>query len=110
MVSLLFCYKIKYPENFFLLRGNHEASVINRIYGKAQSNPLPAFSVVSVTRFLGCAGFYDECKKEYSLKIWKQINAVFDCLPFTAILEEKILCVHAGRCPNRRRGRVATRA
>ena len=50
---------------------------------------------------------YDECKKEYSLKIWKQINAVFDCLPFTAILEEKILCVHAGSCPNRPpRGRV----
>jgi len=33
--------------------------------------------------------------------MWKQINAVFDCLPFTAIVEEKILCVHAGRCPNR---------
>ena len=29
--------------------------------------------------------------------MWKQINAVFDCLPFTAIVEEKILCVHAGR-------------
>ena len=25
--------KIKYPENFFLLRGNHEASPINRLYG-----------------------------------------------------------------------------
>ena len=27
------CYKVKYKENFFLLRGNHEASPINRIYG-----------------------------------------------------------------------------
>ena len=32
-ISLMFAYKIKYPENFFLLRGNHECSSINRIYG-----------------------------------------------------------------------------
>lgn len=38
-ICLLMCFKIKYNENFFLLRGNHEAAPINRIYG-----------------------FYDECK------------------------------------------------
>ena len=32
-ILLLLCYKIKYPENFFLLRGNHECASINRIYG-----------------------------------------------------------------------------
>jgi serine/threonine-protein phosphatase PP1 catalytic subunit len=33
VMMLLLCYKIKFPENFFLLRGNHENSSINRIYG-----------------------------------------------------------------------------
>jgi len=75
-ICLLLCYKIKYPENFFLLRGNHEASPINRIYG-----------------------FYDECKRRYNVRMWKLFNEVFDCLPFSAIVEEKILCVHAGLSP-----------
>lgn len=29
-ILLLFCYKVKYPENFFLLRGNHECANVTR--------------------------------------------------------------------------------
>lgn len=36
-MSLLMCYKIKYPESFFLLRGNHECASLNRIYGTSVS-------------------------------------------------------------------------
>ena len=32
-ICLLLAYKIKYPENFFLLRGNHECASVNFIYG-----------------------------------------------------------------------------
>lgn len=32
-ICLLFAYKIKYPQDFFLLRGNHEAAAICKIYG-----------------------------------------------------------------------------
>ena len=32
-ICLVLAYKIKFPENFFLLRGNHECASINRIYG-----------------------------------------------------------------------------
>ena len=32
-ICLLMAFKIKYPENFFLLRGNHESENVNRVYG-----------------------------------------------------------------------------
>lgn len=69
-------YKIKYPENFFLLRGNHECASINRIYG-----------------------FYDECKRRYSIKLWKMFTDVFNCLPAAAVIDDKVLCVHGGLSP-----------
>jgi len=72
-ICLLLCYKAKYPENFFLLRGNHECSSINRIYG-----------------------FYDECKRRYSIKLWRKFGDVFNCLPVAAIVEDKIFCMHGG--------------
>jgi len=75
-VCLLLCYKIKYPENFFLLRGNHECAQINRIYG-----------------------FYDECKRRYSIRLWKVFSDVFNCLPVAAIIDEKIFCMHGGLSP-----------
>jgi len=76
-ICLLLAYKIKYPENFFLLRGNHECASINRIYG-----------------------FYDECKRRYNIKMWKKFQDVFNVLPFAAIIEEKIFCIHAGLSPD----------
>jgi len=75
-ICLLFCYKIKYPENFSILRGNHESAGINRIYG-----------------------FYDECKRRYSIKLWKIFCDCFNCLPVSAIVDEKILCMHGGLSP-----------
>ncbi|KAF1794750.1 Serine-threonine protein phosphatase, N-terminal [Phytophthora cactorum] len=70
-ICLLLAYKIKYPENFFILRGNHECASINRIYG-----------------------FYDECKRRYNIKLWKTFTDCFNCLPVAAIVDEKIFCMH----------------
>lgn len=75
-ICLMFCYKIMHPENFFLLRGNHESAGINRIYG-----------------------FYDECKRRYSIKLWKVFSDVFNCLPVSALIDEKILGMHGGLSP-----------
>merc|ERR1712002_194058 len=76
-ICLLLAYKIKYPENFFMLRGNHECASINRIYG-----------------------FYDECKRRYNIKLWKTFTDCFNCLPVAAIVDEKIFCCHGGLSPD----------
>jgi serine/threonine-protein phosphatase PP1 catalytic subunit len=78
-ICLLLAYKIKYPENFFLLRGNHESASINRIYG-----------------------FHDECRRRYNIKVWKMFTDCFNCMPIAAIVDEKIFCVHGGLSPELR--------
>lgn len=75
-ICLLLAYKIKYPENFFLLRGNHECASVNRIYG-----------------------FYDECKRRYNVRLWKIFTDCFNCLPVAAVIDEKIVCMHGGISP-----------
>ena len=73
VVALLFAFKIKYPNNFFLLRGNHESTSLNQYYG-----------------FLG------ECSRYFSKRLWHKINEVFNCLPIVAIIDSAIFCVHGG--------------
>lgn len=77
VMCLLMAYKIKYPENFFLLWGNHETESISWLYG-----------------------FFDECKWRYSIKLWKTFVDLFNCLPVAAIIEDKILCMHGGISPD----------
>ncbi|KAM0822040.1 hypothetical protein ACQ4PT_071778 [Festuca glaucescens] len=76
-ICLLLAYKIKFPDNFFLLRGNHECASINRIYG-----------------------FYDECKRRFSVRLWKLFTDCFNCLPIAALVDDKILCMHGGLSPD----------
>lgn len=77
VITLALCYKLKYPESFFLLRGNHECASLNRIYG-----------------------FYDECKRRYSVKLWRIFADCFNCMPAAAVVEDKIFCMHGGLSPD----------
>lgn len=45
-------------------------------------------------------GFYDECRRRYSVKIYKQFCATFDCLPCCAVIDDKIICMHGGLSPH----------
>ena len=59
-----------------MLRGNHECSYINRLYG-----------------------FYDECKRRLNLKIFKVFIDVFNVLPVAAVVNKRIICMHGGLSP-----------
>nr|BAN38111.1 serine/threonine protein phosphatase PP1-2, putative [Entamoeba histolytica] len=73
IVVLVFALKVKYPDRFFLLRGNHEAKNINHLYG-----------------------FFDECKRRFDVDTWRNFCEVFRYLPVSALIEGKILCLHGG--------------
>jgi serine/threonine-protein phosphatase PP1 catalytic subunit len=75
-VSLLFALKISFPNNFFMLRGNHECSYINKQFG-----------------------FYDEIMQHYDSNLWRLFSDVFNCLPVAAVIDGSIFCVHGGISP-----------
>lgn len=77
-ITLLLLYKCKYPSHITLLRGNHETREISFQYG-----------------------FYMEIKRKYGSEIpWNMFMDVFDYLPISATIDNKIFCVHGGLSPN----------
>ena len=76
--ELLLALKARHPENITILRGNHECRQITQVYG-----------------------FYDECIRKYgNANPWKFCTEVFDYLNISAVVDNKILCIHAGLSPD----------
>jgi len=79
VMSLLLALKIRFPTRMFLLRGNHECERMSKSYG-----------------------FFDECKRYYSVKLWKTFISTFNHMPVAAGINKKIFCVHGGLSPHLR--------
>lgn len=76
-ITLLFLYKLIYPKQVYLLRGNHECRSITQVYG-----------------------FYEQCMRYYSHSaVWKLFVDSFDYLPIAAIIDHKFFNVHGGLSP-----------
>ncbi|KAL9657139.1 hypothetical protein ABK040_002764 [Willaertia magna] len=77
-ISLLICYKLRWPNRITLLRGNHETRLISKGYG-----------------------FYNECIENYGNEnVWRYFNQLFDYLTVCALIDDKIFCVHGGLSPS----------
>lgn len=76
-VLYLFAMKSLAPKRFFMLRGNHEISIIQKQYT-----------------------FSRECEVKFGIqtgrKLWRIFNRVFDLMPIAAIIDNKIFCAHGG--------------
>jgi len=76
VLLLLMSLKIRFPENVFMLRGNHELESVNRVYG-----------------------FFAECKLRYSVDTWEEFQSFFHLLPLAATINGRIFCIHGGLSP-----------
>lgn len=76
--AYLAAHKVKYPNQFFLLRGNHECRKVNESYG-----------------------FYDQTLLNYGHSgVWMLANETFDLLPMAALVDGKVFSIHGGLSPD----------
>jgi len=73
MGIVLLGFKLLLPDHFFLVRGNHEAAEVNRVYG-----------------------FENEVLAKYDAKMFQRFQRVFEWLPVSHCVNQSILVMHGG--------------
>jgi serine/threonine-protein phosphatase PP1 catalytic subunit len=79
VILLLFALKIKFPNDIFLIRGNHESEEMTELFG-----------------------FKDECKLKLNVAMWRLFLKVFSFLPLGAVVGDRMFCIHGGLSPSLR--------
>ncbi|CAF4273030.1 unnamed protein product [Rotaria sp. Silwood2] len=72
-ILTLFGFKLLYPDYFFLARGNHESLTMNQMYG-----------------------FEGEVKAKYTTQMFQLFTEVFNYLPLSHCINNKVLVMHGG--------------
>jgi len=73
VIFTLLSLKLLYPNHFFMARGNHETTAMNKIYG-----------------------FHGEVKAKYTETMYFLFTEVFSCLPICHVIGGKYFAVHGG--------------
>ena len=73
VVITFIAFKLLYPRSFHMLRGNHETKSMNKIYG-----------------------FEGEVLHKYDKVVMDVFTEVFQALPLSACINEKVFVVHGG--------------
>eukprot|EP00158_Paraphelidium_tribonemae_P004415 Partr_v1_DN26742_c1_g1_i3_m8493 putative serine threonineprotein phosphatase len=73
VIFTLLAFKILYPSQFFMSRGNHETNDMNRVYG-----------------------FEGEVKSKYTEAAFKLFSEIFNSIPLCNVIENRAFVVHGG--------------
>ncbi|OHT08181.1 Ser/Thr protein phosphatase [Tritrichomonas foetus] len=76
VICLLLALKLRYPDNVYMLRGNHECKEMSELYG-----------------------FAAECIAKQNRVVYSEFCQLFEWLPIAAVISNRIFCVHGGLSP-----------
>lgn len=76
VICLLLALKLRYPDNIYMLRGNHECREMTELYG-----------------------FGAECITKQNRSVYNEFCQLFDYIPIAAVISNRIFCVHGGLSP-----------